>query len=214
MDKKEMTRKFVTLPEDLIIEDPKKDKKEEKIKEDYDDFKKGDRVIGRSGEKATVINDPEEDGTVQIEWDSGGDVYFSGKEEIERGLKKIKEAEEENSEFGFIKASNLDQLLNDPELHAFFSDPENFDKFVEAMQEFMKTDVLTINKFKEYISNLGFGDKAIDKAIEVLTKEDETDSTDKTEKKTEFIESIKQDMMRTNDPDKLSELYNKLMKDK
>lgn len=81
----------------------------------YKNFNRGDRVIGISGEKATVINNPQDDGTVQVEWDNGGKVFFSGDEEIEYYLKKIKESDKGyNSNFvkGEIKQVENSKILN------------------------------------------------------------------------------------------------------
>jgi hypothetical protein len=121
--------------------------------------------------------------------------------------------EQETPELGLVMRKNLDELLNDPELHSYFATPENFDKFYANIVEFFKTDVLTVNKLKEYLNNLNYGPKTIDLSCDILSKnkdkEEKNDAVTNKEKKVEemtiipsSVNSIIKSQINQNKPEK------------
>jgi hypothetical protein len=77
----------------------------------------------------------------------------------------------EINEFGLVDKKNLDDLLNDEEFHKYFENVENFDKATLDLNGFFdqKDIAQTNNQLQQYLQNLNYGDKAIQKACEILS---------------------------------------------
>jgi hypothetical protein len=132
---------------------------------------------------------------------------------VEEDFKKIKETEE----IGLVSNKNLDELLNDSEIKSYFKEVDSFDKFYNDINEFFKSDfALTINQLNQYLDNLGYGPKCIEKSIEILGKSEEERSAEKKEKSdkpeekvlNKTIKEYNQSMSKENDPLKLIESFN------
>lgn len=87
--------------------------------------------------------------------------------------------EAEDLELGLVNKSNLNDLLNNDELHSYFADPEFFDQYVSDISEFFQQDILTNNKLKQYLDSLNYGDKTIALTLEILSKSKEEKDKEK-----------------------------------
>jgi flagellar hook-basal body complex protein FliE len=121
------------------------------------------------------------------------EVFKKYRSEDKRDFKDLpeKEIREEESELGLISKKNLDELLNDETLHSYFSDPDNFDKYFQDIQEFFSSEnALTLNQLSQYLENLGYGPKTIELSLEILSKSDEERAKEKEVAKKGIKESI------------------------
>jgi hypothetical protein len=140
-------------------------------------------------------------------------INHAFKESKKKTGNKIKE---EESEIGLISNKNLDELLNDKEIKSYFTDVENFDKYYNDITDFFKSDnALTINQLNQYLDNLGYGPKCIEKSIEILSKSDEERKEEtkvNTPKETikNSMKKFNEELSKQKDPEKLIEILDEM----
>lgn len=103
---------------------------------------------------------------------------------------KVKVPVEKQDVIGLIDRKNISDLLNDEQLHKYFAIPENFDRFVKDINNFFVQKELapTVNALNEYLTNLNYGPKTIERSIDILSMTDEERAAKNAKEKEEELQ--------------------------